>query len=104
MVELVDDARVVSVRGEDKVRAIMGKGRGDVETTNAVLRPGRSIVRREMGDDKLACGMDGVGGEIEGFSVHAAPCGEDGIGAIGAHVVEGEFCEREEIGPTERWE
>ncbi len=94
MVELVDDARAVSARrGEDKVRAIMGKDRGDVETTDAVLRPGRSIMRREMGDDKLACGVDGVGGEIEGLSLDAVPCGEDGIGAIGTHVVEGEFCE-----------
>ncbi len=29
---------------------------------------------------------------------------EDGIGAIGAHVIEGEFCERGEIGPMGRWE
>ncbi len=61
-------------------------------------------MRREMGDDQLTCGMDGVGGEIEGLSVDAVPCGEDGIGAIGAHVIEGEFCEREEIGPMGRWE
>ena len=101
---MVYDASIVGARGENKVRAIMGKGRGDVETTDAVLRPGRPIVRREMGDDKLACGMDGVGGEIEGLSVDAVPGGEDGIGAIGAHVVEGEFRERKEIRPMGRGE
>ncbi len=87
MVELVDDARVVSVWGEDKVRAIMGKGRRYVTTTYAVLRPGWAIMWGEMGDDKLACGMDGVRDKIEGLSVDAVPCGEDGMGAIGAHVV-----------------
>jgi hypothetical protein len=44
-----------------------------------------------MGNDELASGMDGVGGKIE-----------DGIGAVGAHVVEGELSEREEIGPMVR--
>ncbi len=102
MVELVNDARVVSARSEDKVRAMMGKGRRDVEPTDTVLRPGGSVMRREMGDNKLACGMDGVGGEIEGLSVDAVPCEEDGMGAIGVHVVEGEFREREEIGPMGR--
>ena len=104
MVKLVDDARVVSARGEDKVRAIMGKGRGYVESTYTMLGPGWSIMRGEMCHDKLACGMDGVGGEIEGLSVDAVPCGEDGIGAIGAHVVEGEFRERKEIRPMGRGE
>ncbi len=61
-------------------------------------------MRREMGDDKLACEMEGVGGKIEGLFVDAVPCGEGGIGATGAHVIEGEFCEREEIGPMGRWE
>ncbi len=73
MVELVDDARVVSAWGEDKVRAIMGKSRRDVITTYAVLRPGWAIMRGEMGDDKLACGMDGVRDKIEGLSVDAVP-------------------------------
>ena len=43
----------------------------------------------EMCHNKLACGMDGVGGKIEDLSVDAVPCGEDRVGALGAHVVEG---------------
>ena len=58
----------------------------------------------EMCHNKLACGMDGVGGKIEGLSVDAVPGGEDGVGAIGSHVVEGEFREREEIRPMGRGE
>jgi hypothetical protein len=67
-----------------------------------MLRPGWSIMRGEMGHDELACGMDGVGGKVEGLSVDAVPGGEDGVGAIGSHVVEGEFREREEIRPIGR--
>ncbi len=104
VVKLVDDASVVSAWGENKMRAIMGKGRGYVKTTYTMLRPGWSIMRGEMCHDKLACGMDGVGGKIEGLSVDAVPGGEDGVGAIGAHVVEGEFREREEIRPMGRGE
>ena len=89
VIELVDDASIVSARGENKVRAIMGKGRGYVEATYTMLRPGWSIMRGEMGHDELACGMDGVGGKVEGLSVDAVPGGEDGVGAIGSHVVEG---------------
>jgi hypothetical protein len=95
VVKLVNDARVVSAWGENKVRAIMGKGRRDVKTTYAMLRPGWSIMRWEMGHNKLACGMDGVGGKIEGLSVDAVPGGENGVGAIGAQLVKGEFRERE---------
>jgi hypothetical protein len=86
------------------VRAIVEKGRRNVETTYAVLTPGWSIMRGEMGHDELACWMDGVGGKVEGLSVDAVPGGEDGIGAIGVHVVEGEFREREEIRPVVRGE
>ncbi len=57
-----------------------------------------------MGGDKLACRVDGVGGKIEGLSVDAVPGGEDGVGAIWTHVVEGEFRERDEIGPMGRGE
>ncbi len=44
-----------------------------------------------MGNDELACGMDGMGGKIEGLSVDAVPGGEDGIETVGTQVVEGEF-------------
>ena len=39
VVKLVNDTSIVSARGKDKVRAIMGKGRGDVETPDTMLRP-----------------------------------------------------------------
>ena len=87
-----------------KVRAIMGERGGDVKTPDAVFRPGRSIVQGEMGNGELACRVDGMEGKVERLSVDAVPCGEDGIGAIGAHVIEGEFGEKEEIGPMGRWE
>ncbi len=56
MVKLVNDTSIVSARGENKVRAIMGKGRGDVETTDTMLRPGWSIIimRGKICHDKLA--------------------------------------------------
>ena len=104
VIQLVDDTGIVSARGKNNVRAIMGKGRGYVEATYTMLRPGGSIMRGEMCHDKLACGMDGVGGKIEGLSVDAMPGGEDRVGAIGAHVVEGEFRERKEIRPMGRGE
>jgi hypothetical protein len=99
VIQLVDDTGIVSARGKNNVRAIMGKGRGYVESTYTMLGPGWSIMRGEMCHDKLACGMDGVGGKIEGLSVDAVLGGEDGVGAIGAHVVEGEFRESKEIRP-----
>ncbi len=102
MVELVDDAGVVSAGCKDKVRAIMRESGGDIETPYAMLRPGRSNVWREMSNDELACGKDGMGGKVEGLSVEAVPGGEKGIGTVGTQMVEGEFSKREEISPVVR--
>ena len=104
VVELVDNAGVVSAGCKYKVRAIMGERGGDVKTPNAVFRPGRSSVRGEMGNGELACRVDGMGGKVERLSVDAVPGGEEGIGAVGSQVIEGELSEREEIRPAVRGE
>ena len=73
VVKLVHDAGFVSAGCKHKVRAIMRESGGDIETPYTVRRPGRSNVRGEMSNDELACGMDGMGGKIEGLSVDAVP-------------------------------
>jgi hypothetical protein len=78
----------------------MGERGGDVKTHDAVFRPGRSIVQGEMGNGELACRVDGMGGKVERLSVDAVPGGEEGIGAVGSQVIEGELSERGEIRPA----
>ena len=94
VVELVDNAGVVSAGCKYKVRAIMGERGGDVKNPDAVFRPGRSSVRGEMGNGELACRVDGMGGKVERLW----------IGAVGSQVIEGELSEREEIRPAVRGE
>ncbi len=59
-------------------------------------------MRGEMCNGELACRVDGMGGKVEGLSVDAVPGGEEGIGAVGSQVIEGELSEREEIRPAVR--
>ena len=105
VIQLVYDTCIVSARGKNNVRAIMGKGRGYVEATYTMLRPGWSIMRGEkMCHDKLACGMDGVGGEVEGHTVQTMVGREGRVEGPRTHMVKGELGLGNQVVPAVRGE
>ena len=53
-------------REEDTEAAIVFRGGGEIEPASAMLGPRRTSEGRVKSDDKLARGMDGMGGKVVG--------------------------------------
>ena len=88
---MVRGAGVSRDGSEDKVAPVMGKGRGNVKTPSPMPGPGGTNLGRVVSNDELACGVDGMGGEIKGATMDAVPCRFGWVWDKGAEVVEREL-------------
>ena len=66
-------------REEDKEAAIVIRGGGEIETASAMLGPRLAGEGRVKGDDKLARGMDGMGGKVVGGTMETMIGRERGV-------------------------
>jgi hypothetical protein len=57
-----------------------------------------------VGYDELACGVNGVGGKIEGLAMDAMPCRSGRVFGKGTEGVKGELCKWNESMPAIRGE
>ena len=81
------DARETS-GGEENVKAtIVVSGGGEIEPASAVAGPGLAGEGRVEGDDKLARGMDGMGGKVVGGTMETMVGRERGVEGPRAEMV-----------------
>lgn len=78
---------------------VIGRGR-EVEASGTVLGPRGAGLRGIKGNDKLAGGMNRVGGKAKGGTMQAMPCGKGGVGFVGTEGVERELGLGEEVRPA----
>ena len=74
---------------EDKEAAIVFRGGGEIEPASAMLGPRLAGEGRVKGDDKLARGMDGMGGKVVGGTMETMVGRERGVEGPRAEMVEG---------------
>ena len=72
----------------------MVSSRTNVVGSEAMVGPGLALEGRDMGDAKLAYGMQGVGKEIHGKAVHTVVGGAGGVGLPGPLAVGTRRCQR----------
>ncbi len=78
--------------GEENIKtAVMVRGKGQIKTASAMLGPRLVGEGRVEGDDKLAGGVDGIGGEVVGSTMETMVGGERGVEGSGSEVVKGEL-------------
>jgi len=78
---------------------VIGRGR-EVEASGTVLGPRGAGLRGIKGNDKLAGGVNRVGGKAKGGTMQAMPCGKGGVGFVGTEGVERELGLGEEVRPA----
>jgi hypothetical protein len=61
---LVSDTGIKGFGNENNMGTVVREGRGEIKPSCAMLGPRRALLRRVMGDDQLACGVNGMGGKI----------------------------------------
>ena len=66
-------------REEDTEAAIVFRGGGEIEPASAMLGPRRTSEGRVKSDDKLARGMDGMGGKVVGGTMETMVGRERGV-------------------------
>ena len=103
VVEGIGDAGSGSAANIHGVAAVMVECRAEVKSSEAVVAPGGAGFGGGMGGNKLAGGVDGMGGEVKGQVVDACPGRYDGRGGdrwgMGAEVIERQLHEGEEEMP-----
>ena len=87
MREGLADARETSGGKENIETTVVVKGRGEVKTTSAMLGPRLAGEGRVKGDDKLARGMDGMGGKVVGGTMETMVGRERGVEGPRAEMV-----------------
>ena len=87
MREGLADARETSGGEEDIETTVVVRGRGEVEAPSAVAGPGLAGEGRVEGDDKLARGMDGMGGKVVGGTMETMVGRERGVEGPRAEMV-----------------
>ena len=85
----------------DAVTTVVGEGGAKVEGSVPVRVPRKTVVGAiELKTNKLAGGMNGVGGEVVGKTAKTRPSREGRVGAPRAHNhVEGKFSVGKEAAP-----
>ncbi len=73
------DVRDTGGGEEDVKTTIMVGGGGEIKTSGAMLGPSLSEEGRVEGDNKLAGGMDGMGGKVVGGTMETMIGGERGV-------------------------
>ena len=87
--------------GEENIKtAVVVRGRGKIEPASAMLGPRLAGEGRVKGDDKLARGMDGMGGKAVGGTMETMVGGERGVEGPGSEVVKGELGLGEQVVPS----
>ena len=86
------------------MRAIMGESGGKIEPARAMPGPRWPNVGRVVGDDELTCGVNGVGGKIEGLAMDTMPCRSGRVLGKGTESVKGELGKWNKSMPTVRGE
>ena len=82
------DTRETSGREEDIEAAIVVGGGGEIKTASAMLGPRLAGEGRIKGDDKLARGVNGMGGKVVGGTMKAMVGGERRVEGPRAEMVE----------------
>ena len=98
------DTRETSGREEDIKAAIIVGGGGEIETASAMLGPRLAGEGRVKGDDKLARGVDGMGGKVVGGTMKAMVGRERRVERPMAEMVEGKLGLWEQVVPPVRGE
>jgi len=98
------DARETGGGEEDVKTTIVVGGGGEIKTSGAMLGPRLSGEGRVEGDNKLAGGLDGMGGKVVGGTMETMVGGERGVEGPGSEVVEGELGLWEQVVPAVRRE
>ena len=102
--ERVSQTRETGGREENVKATVVVRGRGEVKNPSAVAGPGLAGEGRVEGDDKLAGGVDGVGGKVEGHTVETMVDREGRVEGPCTHMVEGELGLWEQVVPAVRGE
>jgi hypothetical protein len=84
--------------------AVVVRGREEIKTASAMLGPRLVGEGRVEGDDKLAGGVDGMGGEVVGSTMETLVGGERGVEGSGSEVVKGKLGLGEQVVPSVRRE
>jgi hypothetical protein len=85
---LTTNARETGGGEEDVVKAaIVFKSRGEIEAASAMLGPRLAREGRVESDDKLAGGVNGVGGKVERHTKKTTMSRERGVEALRAYVI-----------------
>ncbi len=87
MREDLADARETSGGKENVEAAVMVRGGGEIEPASAMLGPRLASEGRVKGDDKLARGMDGMGGKVVGSTMEREKEGDNRL--EGRHIGRG---------------
>jgi hypothetical protein len=98
------NARETGGGEEDIKTTVVVRGRGEIETPSAMLGPRLAGEGRVESDDKLAGGMDGMGGKVVGGTMEIMVGGERGVERPGSEVVKGELGLWEQVVPAVRRE
>ena len=104
MREGLADARETSGGKENVEAAVMVRGGAEIEPASAMLGPRLASEGRVKGDDKLARGMDGMGGKVIGGTMETMVGRERGVEGPRAEMVEGKLGLGEQVVPTVRRE
>jgi hypothetical protein len=81
-----------------------GQGKGKDKIASAMLGPRLAGEGRVEGDDKLAGGVDGMGGKVVGSTMETMVGGERGVEGPGSEVVKVELGLGEQVVPSVRRE
>ena len=84
--------------------AVVGEGGAEVKSPLAVGSPRGAVVGGVVGNDELAGGVEGVGGEVNGGAEKTSMGREGRVGKPGTKVVEGQLGMGEEEVPKVRGE
>ena len=98
------DTRETSGREEDIEAAIVVGGGGEIKAASAMLGPRLAGEGRIKGDDKLARGVNGMGGKVVGGTMKAMVGRERRVEGPRAEMVEGKLGLWEQVVPPVRGE
>ena len=98
------NARETSGREEDIEAAIVVGGGGEIEAASAMLGPRLAGEGRIKGNDKLARGVNGMGGKVVGGTMKAMVGRERRVERPRAEMVEGKLGLWEQVVPPVRGE
>ena len=98
------DTRETSGREEDIEAAIVVGGGGEIKAASAMLGPRLAGEGRIKGDDKLARGVNGMGGKVVGGTMKAMIGRERRVEGPRAEMVEGKLGLWEQVVPPVRGE